>query len=133
MGIIAGLKTKGKTALSRLSPDWIIVGIILLSATGAFGLGYLAGRDAGEKSELKVLEQDLEARTLGEVRGVEDTAPEPEMAQGGQYVASKTGKSYHLPWCSGAKLIKEENKVWFATKEEAEARGYKPAGNCPGI
>ncbi len=49
------------------------------------------------------------------------------------YVASKTGTKYHLPWCSGARRIKEENKVWFATKEEAEAAGYTPAANCKGL
>jgi hypothetical protein len=50
-----------------------------------------------------------------------------------RYVASKTGTKYHLPWCSGARRIKEENKVWFATKEEAEAAGYTPASNCKGL
>ena len=51
----------------------------------------------------------------------------------GAYVASRNGSSYHLPNCPGAKQIKEENKVWFATKAEAERSGYKPAGNCPGL
>lgn len=51
----------------------------------------------------------------------------------GGYVASKNGTKYHLPWCSGAKRIKAENKVWFATKEEAEGAGYAPASNCKGI
>ncbi len=51
----------------------------------------------------------------------------------GGYVASKSGTKYHLPWCSGAKRIKEENKVFFKTKEEAEKAGYSPASNCKGI
>ena len=51
----------------------------------------------------------------------------------GQYVASKNGTRYHLPWCGSAKNIKEENKVWFATREEAEAAGYTPAQNCEGL
>ncbi len=55
----------------------------------------------------------------------------PEQGKG--YVASKSGTKYHLPWCGGAKQIKEENKVWFATKEEAEKAGYTPASNCKGI
>ncbi len=49
------------------------------------------------------------------------------------YVGSRTGKKYHLPWCPGAKQMKEENKVWFATKDEAEKAGYTPASNCKGI
>lgn len=51
----------------------------------------------------------------------------------GSYVASRTGNSYYLPWCSGVKRIKEGNKVWFNTKEEAERAGLKPASNCKGI
>lgn len=49
------------------------------------------------------------------------------------YVASKNGARYHYPWCSGAQNIKEENKLWFATKEAAEAAGYTPAQNCDGL
>lgn len=51
----------------------------------------------------------------------------------GTYVASKKGEVYYLPWCGGVKLIKEENKIWFASKEEAESQGYRPAANCKGI
>ncbi|MDO8521441.1 MAG: Ada metal-binding domain-containing protein [bacterium] len=51
----------------------------------------------------------------------------------GAYVASKKGEVYYLPWCGGVKLIHEENKVWFATKEEAEQKGYRPAANCKGM
>ena len=57
----------------------------------------------------------------------------PSVPSLGSYVASKKSDKYHLPWCSGAQRISEENKVWFASKEEAEAAGYAPAGNCPGI
>lgn len=49
------------------------------------------------------------------------------------YVASKNGTRYHLPWCSGARRIAEENKVWFSDKEAAERAGYTPAQNCDGI
>jgi len=49
------------------------------------------------------------------------------------YVVSKNGARYHYPWCSGAQSIKEENKIWFDTKEEAEAAGYTPAANCKGL
>lgn len=51
----------------------------------------------------------------------------------GKYVASKSGSYYHFPWCAGALRIKDTNKIWFATKQEAENRGLKPASNCPGL
>jgi hypothetical protein len=43
---------------------------------------------------------------------------------------SSTSKKYHYLWCSSANRIKEANKVYFATKEAAEAAGYTLAGNC---
>jgi len=52
---------------------------------------------------------------------------------GGKYVASKNGSKYHFPWCSGATRMKEENKIWFETKEAAEKAGYGPAANCKGL
>lgn len=51
----------------------------------------------------------------------------------GKVVGSKNGSKYHLPECSGAKRIKEENKIWFASVEEAKSAGYTAAANCPGL
>lgn len=50
-----------------------------------------------------------------------------------QIVGNKNSKIYHYPWCSGAKNMKEGNKVFFNSIEEAQKAGYKPAGNCPGL
>lgn len=50
--------------------------------------------------------------------------------QTGQYVASKAGTKYHHITCAGAKQIKEENKIYFATVEAALAAGYTKAANC---
>lgn len=51
----------------------------------------------------------------------------------GRFVASINGTKYYLPECGGANRIKEENKIWFETREEAEKAGYGPAANCPGL
>lgn len=61
-----------------------------------------------------------------------DTNTEVSLSENA-YVASKSGTKYHLPWCGSAKRIKDENKIWFATKEDAEKAGYTPAANCKGI
>ena len=45
-------------------------------------------------------------------------------------VTSKNSDKYHHTWCAGVKKIKEENKVWFNSAQEAESRGYTLAGNC---
>ncbi len=75
-----------------------------------------------------VVVQELTATgTTRDGVGTENTVTE------GGYVASKNGTKYHLPWCTGAKRIKDENKVWFKTKEDAEKAGLTPASNCKGI
>ena len=45
-------------------------------------------------------------------------------------VASKNGSKYHYLYCAGAKQIKEENKITFATPALAESAGYTLAANC---
>jgi hypothetical protein len=64
---------------------------------------------------------------------VEDTMSLEAAISEAKYVASKSGSKYHLLWCPGAKSIKESNKVFFKSKEEAEGEGYTPAANCKGI
>ncbi len=46
------------------------------------------------------------------------------------FVASLGGTVYYHKSCSGYKRIKEENRVWFNTKEDAEMAGYRIAKNC---
>jgi len=48
-------------------------------------------------------------------------------------VASRSGTKYHLPDCPGAKQMKPENRIEFSTIAAAEAAGYTPAANCPGL
>lgn len=48
----------------------------------------------------------------------------------GNFLASINGKAYYPKDCAAANRIKEENRIWFNTKGEAEAQGYKPAQNC---
>jgi hypothetical protein len=45
-------------------------------------------------------------------------------------VASRSGSRYHYAHCSGAKQIKTENRIEFATAAAAEAAGYTLAANC---
>ncbi len=65
--------------------------------------------------------QTMQGRTVSNVENP---------AEADQYVASKTGTKYHHITCPGAKQIKEENKIYFATINEAMAAGYSKAANC---
>lgn len=140
----------------RIPWDVLIVAALVLSSSASFGLGLLAGRESGEGKggddfwiENLAQQQTLPAATgaaevaeqgVGGSSDDELATPQSHTAEqssapaaGGAYVASKTGTKYYLPWCGTAGRIKEENKVWFVTKAEAEAAGYEPAKNCKGL
>ncbi|MFH1048074.1 MAG: hypothetical protein V1732_00230 [Patescibacteria group bacterium] len=48
----------------------------------------------------------------------------------GNFLASINGEAYYPKDCAAANRIKEENRIWFNTKKEAESQGYRPAQNC---
>ena len=47
-----------------------------------------------------------------------------------EVVASKSGKKYYFPNCSGVKRIKKENLVYFNTVKDAQDQGLELAKNC---
>jgi endonuclease YncB( thermonuclease family)/methylphosphotriester-DNA--protein-cysteine methyltransferase len=49
----------------------------------------------------------------------------------GTIIGSRNSKKYHRPDCAGYRDMAEKNRVFFSTVAEAEAAGYKRAGNCP--
>jgi endonuclease YncB( thermonuclease family) len=53
--------------------------------------------------------------------------PPPE----GTIIGNSNSRKYHRPDCAGYRDMAEKNRVFFKTVEEAEAAGYKRAGNCP--
>jgi endonuclease G len=55
----------------------------------------------------------------------------PKALQGGVVVGNRKSKIYHVPGCPGYEQVAKENRVKFATPEEAERAGYRRAGNCP--
>ena len=37
--------------------------------------------------------------------------------------ASRQGKTYTFSWCQGASMIREKNKIYYASEDEAKASG----------
>jgi len=92
----------------------ILVGVI------SFGLG------RGSVSEQEI-------RAPGVVFNDAITTEAGLPGQKDRVVGSRSGTKYHLLDCPGALQMKEENKVFFDSIELAEAAGYTPAANCPGL
>ena len=101
--------------------DVYIVLVIVFIGFAGFGLGRLSILEEN-KTPVRVFYNEKD-----QIASVTNTQTE------GTLVASKSGSKYHYPWCSGAQRIKESNKVWFSSKEDAERAGYTPALNCKGL
>ena len=110
---IAEVREKCKSALAKVPRDILIISILILASLASFGLGYLAGLDAGGQGS-QVLIQSLSVT--------------PGAA--GTVVASKGGTKYYFLNCTGVSAISDANKVWFISPEAAESAGYTRANNC---
>jgi len=78
--------------------------------------------DKNIKIGLPIMQPDLSAR---------QTEFSQNLTNSLNFVASINGKAYYPKNCKAANVIKEENRVWFTSAEEAEDQGYAPAKNCP--
>ena len=109
-----------------VADDTFFYGLLLiLLAVTSFGLGRLSVLPGGpERQPASVVLSDTGSVPVSSGEYV-DTKTAPE-----QYVGSRNSDKYHHVTCPGASRIKEENKVWFSSKEAAEAAGYSPAANC---
>jgi hypothetical protein len=112
--------------------EYLLTILIIAVSFTSFWLGRLSMSTASPSGQsLSEIAASAAVSVSGE--GSATSSVQTEAFSEGGYVASRNGTKYHLPWCSGAKQISEQNKVYFATKEEAEAAGYTPASNCKGI
>lgn len=131
---------KVKSYIGHNQGDIIIAVSFILVALIAFGLGRLSVI-LGQKEPIRVEYNNIEKQpNLGVLEPSEGQKTAQDSSLGGNlgqnqglFVGSKNSDKYHYPWCSGAQRIKEENQIWFSSKEEAEKLGYSPAGNCEGL
>lgn len=119
--------------------------MLVLVAVGSFGLGRMSlGGLEPVSTPLQAAVVVTEAKQAPNATETPSTRPTStraavngasvsESAGAAEYVGSKNGSKFHLPTCPGASQIKEENKVYFASKEEAYSKGYTPAANCKGM
>jgi hypothetical protein len=111
---------------SWLQEDHIYYGLLLLLVgTGSFLLGQASVSREGLGEPLVIAQKPV---IVGDVEKESSLRVENTTTA---VVASKSGTKYHLKTCPGAKTIKPENLIEFASVAAAEAAGYKRAQNCP--
>ena len=125
-----------KEKIKAYKNDIFIVLVIILVALISFGLGRLSKI---RENKAPVTIENLGASMINSQENLTQNDQNIKSNQiqinssQGMLIGSKNGTKYHFPWCSGAQRIKEENKIWFSNKEEAEKAGYSPAANCKGL
>ena len=123
--MLADLYKKVKMWCGDNRNDLVTASIIFFTGLSGFGLGRLSV-DLKPNPPLSVIQP------TDEQQHVNTTSSNDAVANNNMVVASRNGTTYYYSWCSGIKRIKEENKIRFPTKEEAEKAGLKLAGNCQG-
>ena len=96
---------------------WLFI-LGFLSITLSFSLGIIIGANIISRPPL-IIEKEL-ITSIGE-HTIEKTITKPKEFP---FVASSRGKYYYPVDCSLANGLKEENRIYFKTQQEAENNGY---------
>ena len=103
--------------------------VIILVAILSFGIGRLSV--IGNREPIKIeYNPELTTNNSQPTTKIKQTASVINTIGNTEVITSKNGARYHYLHCSGAKQIKEENKIVFSTPEAAKAAGYTLAANC---
>lgn len=135
---------------SEKGKNILIVLIVILVGTGSFQLGRLS--KSGDSSsgvkieypngELPAQTESLPANALNALSATESVSNTVRTAPSSNFVApvkkttsqnffaSSRGKKYYPVGCSAGKSLKQENRIYFGTREEAEKAGYTLSALC---
>jgi hypothetical protein len=138
---IPELFSKFKAMVGRVPEGVLLVCIVVLVGIASFGLGRISALEANREpvqvrmGDGSVVSSNTTSKneTRVESQKASQSASAGASFNDGEVVGSKNSNKYHLPWCSGAQRISEANKITFKSVAEAEAAGYVPAANCPGL
>lgn len=101
-----------------ISAYWFNFGVIFL-VIGVYGLGLVTSI---ETFKIPIY-----------VEKYQEPSVESKSTENKYILASKSGTKFYFTWCGGSNRIKEENRVFFGSVEEAISSGYELAKNCPGM
>lgn len=118
---------KVKVWCSDNKGDLFIAGIIFFTGLSGFGLGRLSV-DLKPNPPLSVT-QPTDEPADATISSHNTVVANPKTSNT-RVFASRNGMVYYYSWCSGAKRVKEENKVWFSSNKEAEQAGLTRASGC---
>lgn len=118
---------------------WYMAFVLVLVAAASFGLGRLSITPVSvptvQTAATIVPSVHIQSGTATNLPSLPaDISHQVDHLAGAQVViASRNGSKYHLETCPGAKQITAANRITFNSRAAAEAAGYTPAANCPGL
>jgi phage shock protein PspC (stress-responsive transcriptional regulator) len=133
------LKIKGLAGKYDLERVYTVIQAVLLGLLGlSFGLiGFFIGSMRQLKHQkptapISVIYPPLPITTYHEPEQQEmvKSSQTPSSPLNGNYVGSKTGKTYYTKDCKGINRIKPENRVYFTTQQEAQSQGRSLSKTC---
>ncbi len=109
--------------------DWAVLAVVLMVGLASFGLGRLSvEREASgvQNNDNRVIITDASYYSPATLPAEQSAG----ISSKKDYVASRNGTKYYKTTCSGADNIKEENKIYFVSEEEAMSSGYERSSTC---
>jgi len=125
---------------SEKGKDILVVTIVILVGLGSFELGRLSKENSSSGLKIEYPKQEQEdinqaasvtlAADYLEVLPPSGGKTSKSSSAGKTFFASSRGSKYYTISCSAGKTIKQENRIYFATGEEAQTAGYSLSSSC---
>jgi len=111
---------------SEKGKDILVVVIVILVGLASFELGRLSkNTSSGVKIEYPNQQANVASSTESS-----SFLQNTKTSIGKTFFASNRGRKYYPLGCEAGNNIKQENKIYFATKEDAEGAGYELSSSC---
>src|SRR3989442_5704934 len=94
-------------------------------------LSSMGNHQSGVARKIEALKVNRNPFIWGEAPSNPPTTPAVVASANGGIIGNKKSKVYHRPDCPSAAKVSPQNQVLFTTEAEAQAAGYRLAGNCP--
>jgi len=118
---------------SEQGKDILIVIIVILVGLGSFELGRLSKENDSGGVKIEYPSQNNEVQNSNQEASAFSSIKVPTVnsdSTGKIFFASSRGSKYYTISCSAGKTIKQENRIYFTTGEEAQAAGYTLSSSC---
>lgn len=115
---------------SEKGKDVLTVIIVILVGLFSFQLGRLSKENNENQIKIEYPNQTASAIIGYEEKQTKEIKSVVSSAVQKNFFASNRGEKYYSVGCSAGKTIKEENRIYFNTEEEAERAGYTKSTNC---